>query len=312
MQPFSLKNIFILKKIILLTGLLAVLTQLTVLAQSAHTYWIKEAFPDGKGEVVMTLDSSGTGKIWSLTDGKLLQTINKKDPEWAIKLLRYKIQHTDYTQSGYTYDFEDLKAPDSFYYAFKTNGELVTRLRCASGTGSGFARNRASGRIATMNKDDGKTTVFITDISLPNGPGMRGQKRELATIPTDRFYPYFSHKGTWVFSLAGGTIINVATGAVTRLSKDFLGQKGASWTFNAEETTVSLTKDNEKMLVIDAATGKKLSELEVPRNIRQDDYEVYPCSDGKSFVYAAGYVTKSNPLTRAWLVTEGKVTELKD
>ncbi len=283
-----------------------------MLAQTAHAYWIKEAFPDGKGEVVMTLDSSGTGKIWSLADGKLLQTINKKDPEWSIKLLRYKIQHPDYKESGYTFDFEDMKNADSFYYAFKTNGELVTRIRCGNGTGSGFARNRASGKIATMNQDKGVTKVFITDLAMPNGPNMRGARKELATIVTERFYPYFSNKGLWVFSANGGFLINVASGAVTSLSKDCCGQIGTYWSFNAEETAVALSKDNQQMLTIDAPTGKTLRKLEVPGSIHQTDYEIYPCSDGKSFVYAAGYATKTSPLTKAWLVTEGKVIQLKD
>lgn len=290
-----------------------VFNQSIVFAQGAHAYWIKEAYPDGKGEVVMTLDSSGVGKIWSLPDGKLLQTINKKDPDWAIKLLRYKIQHPDYKESGYTYDFEDLKAPDSFYYAFKTNGELVTRILCKTSTGSGHARNRITGKIATMNKEKGITTVFITDISMPNGPNMRGQRTVLATLPTELFYPYFSNKGTWVCSIqSGGFLINVLSGAITRLSEDCCGQKFSRWSFNTDETTVSISKNDEKMVLIDAASGKRISEINVPSDIRRADYMVYPCSDGNSFIYSAGYSTQNASRNKAWLVTLGKVIELTD
>ena len=300
------------KKIILFTSLLLLFQQTFLLAQTAHTYRIRDAFPDGKGEVIMTLDSAGTGKIWSIADGKLLQTINKKSPDWAIKLLRYKIQHPDYKESGYTEDAEDQTA-DSITSAYKTNGEVVLRLRTGRWWGES-ARNRASGKIATFGSDKGVAKIWITDLAAPTGPNRHGVRKELAVTSAEYFHPYFSNKGEWLLCPVSGTLVNVPSGALMRLDTSCSGPEffNSSFYFNADETTISISKKEEKMLVLSAATGKQVKEYAVPQSIRQAGRKIHPASDGKSFIYAPAYSGSTASPNRAWLVKEGQAIELVD
>lgn len=289
-----------------------VVSTVTTAQRTAHSSRIEGAYPDGKGEVMVTLDEKGNAKFWSLKDGSLLTTVNKETPEWNIKILRYRVQHYDFLGRGLSQDWEEFSKIDSFWSAFKASGEVVTRVRLGPNSNPSFEQHRPSGKIVVNTRsgfpDNLKTQIHMVT-PVPGAANKRGNLKRIAEVE-GWSYAYFSHKGTWLWLSRCGMLVHTETGKVVDYGKLPPKVNDYKYAFNADETQLSMiTKDG--MIVIDIATGKQIREVSLPRKIRQEkDFNMYPCSDGASFVYAG---SKAGTIPgRAWLVKESGATELVD
>lgn len=276
---------------------------------TAHDFNIQKAWPDSKGETMMTMDTSGMAKIWSLQNGKLIFKINKADPDFYVKMIRYKIQHPTMKNAGETFDFEDLDT-DSLIYAFKTNDEVVLRFCFKKGTIDGFDRNRILGQVAVFGSVKGDGTVYLVKLVDPATPDKRGVPITKFQYKAEYIHPEFSCKGNWLYDPHNGRILFPITGKVTELDKKYRERNFSdmSWAAEPEEKFVSVAENNERMLVFDVTTGKKIASIAVPKELLKPNMKIYPASDGKSFIYTSVYQQGK----KAWLVSEKIVVELVD
>ena len=285
----------------------------------AHQAPVNAIYPDMKGETVMTIDKMDTGKIWSLSDGNLLYKMHRKSPDWAIKMLRYKLIHPSYMQPGYSYDVEDLFAKDSNWMVYKIDGEIVARVRQRAGLGPRQHWNRATGKISYCITVNDTAYISLIDTKEPTGSNKRATLHPLARFNTTGSHPEFSPKGRWLICPYSGILVNTVSGDIVNIDKGAFGPEfsPSEIAFNADESIVSLAnRKQQKMVVVETATGKLLQEYSVPKRIREDNgYYITPCSDGKSYVYSSNLYR--NPGMKgddkaAWIVKGSEVILLMD
>lgn len=296
---------------LILSLALTMFTCLNIQAQNAHSNIIDEAFADLRGQVLMTFDRGDTAKVWNIADGKLLVTFSKNSTEWNTKLLRYKINHPDYTLSGSSTEItKDARGVWSSIYTL--NNQVVGIHKPGKGRISWNLPSRKA-----VEFDAGNNTTIINAITFPaaGSEDKNVTAKILVKLPYYS-YPEFSPKGTWLFGSYPGELIHPETGVVTEIPADIkmLTNQVAQYAFSADESLLAVSTENG-IAIIETATAKLVKEIKIPKKIKEKEgYTIYPLSDMQSFVYTGGRYDWSGKgdTKKAWLVKESGAIELVD
>lgn len=281
---------------------ISIITQLSV-AQT-HSANIANAFSDLRGQVAMTIDAQKEAKIWNLADGKLLATVDKTSVEWPVKLLRYKINHDDYTKRGETVTM--LKS-GSRCFSFNDNVVAYTEAK------GSYAWHHDSRLIFETDFKNNQLILYRMERKPDTANFVNVQLGNSWLVLPDVYYPDFSPKNKWLIARTPNDreldfLINPQTGAVVRFdpSIKIMTNNLAKPCFNEDETQLAITTENG-IAVLDAVTGKSIKEIKLPKKIREKaNYIIYPMSDMKSFIYTGVqiYSNQKEGTNKAWLVNE--------
>lgn len=293
-----------------ITALLLLLSFAVIpgIAQDAHKNVVYQAYPDQRGQVFMTVDKDGIARVWNISDGKLAAEFSQTSSEWAPKLVRYKIAHSDYTQRGF--ENKTVYEGGLLLAEYRVDGVLKSKEKTF---GTPLWNPETKKLLVEYNDFKGgeaewKTSMYSAAIPPGSEPST---KLEYAYHGTHPFVAQFvtSPRALWLLSYRSKLLMNYESKKVYKMPAEvpveIMNSRGR-FAFNPDETQFAVSTQ-DGMVVIDIETMKPIREIKLPKTIKRSVGQlIYPLSDMQSFVYTgAQYQGKDEDKSRkAWLVKE--------
>ncbi len=317
-----MKNIFPQRAIraILVAAFSLAIVSFASAQKTAHSTPVLNVFVDKRSEVVETQDSA-IAKFWAVADGSLLAAVPIKTPEYAAKRLRLMKGMKNPKADGTigpkkTFDHKYTWTDNDYTHWAGIDGVPVTSVTFPKGKDKGGAidKHQNAGKILAHFTDGGQTKLYLIDEKDANDASGHWKGQLLATYPSGSgANPAFSESAAWIVDTYTGVVVNAKTGTWVNVPANVHSRLNSDpLTYSSDDAT-ALYGRPDGMYCVDMASGKLVSSLAVPAAIRQKEgYLVYPCRDGKSFVYSGTWWESAHPTKHAWLVKEGKAIELVD
>jgi hypothetical protein len=304
-----------------------------LLSQSIFAQYSASIFPyagaaDIKGEAIAIYYSWDICKIWNLSDGQLLYNDKVNAFGYASKMLKYKIQKSDWKNRDITikksraFDSSNNDSHESIQVQY--GGEEFTRFNInVDYEQSGIVYSDVDNKIAIFRVTvEDKTMIY--NVPHVSSPDFKSGKKYIAMKKiverknvkypalTD---PLISPTGKFAFFITYGLMISLEKNQelwnITQKNGDGYDYNTAA--FSADETQIAisdLVNAPNSVYIYSVINGKKINEYTVPKNLseRLEDLKIYPASDMKSYI-VDGKI-KLEEIRECWLIKADGTSQL--
>lgn len=285
--------------------LLAIFTLFSITAFAQYKdYWSYSGAADAKGEVIAIYFTGDVCKMWNLSDGQLLYNDKVDAFGYASKMLKYKIQNSDWkkrniiTRKSRVFDNSSGDNFDSYQIYYGT--EEFTRFNTnVNYDGSSQVFPDVDNKFCLFKDiDNGVFTLYkVPHVSSPDfdsGKNYIAMKKIIFRSNLKYNYlldPSISPSGKYAYLQNYGVLVSLEKNKelwnITQKEGEYFDH--TTYAFNTDETRIAIAQiatSPHSIIIFDVEKGKKIEELTVPKDLveRLQHLTVHPASDMKSYI----------------------------